>query len=220
MRRALLKSLLALTAATFSSRAWAQADSSASASASSASSSSASAPAGPKPATVKVAIKTAKGTIVLELEKERAPVTTRNFLAYVDKRLFDNTTFYRAMPAGDDTGLIQGGNDTGALPPIAHEPTSKTGLSHTDGVVSMARLKPGSARGGFFICVGDLTAFDAGKDGTPDKLGFAAFGHVVEGMDVVKAIFHSPVSNSKGAGAMKGQMLSPPIKILTARRVS
>lgn len=218
MRRAFLKMALALTTVAFSGKAWAQADTSASASASSSASSSA--PAGPKPATVKVAIKTAKGTIVLELEKERAPITTKNFLAYVDKRLFDNTTFYRAMPAGTDEGLIQGGNDTGALPPIAHEPTSKTGLSHTDGTVSMARLKPGSARGGFFICIGDLTAFDAGKDGTPDKLGFAAFGHVVEGMDVVKAIFHSPVSTSKGAGAMKGQMLSPPVKILTARRVN
>lgn len=214
MRRALLKSLLALAGAAISGQAWAQSES-ASASASSA----ASLPAAPKPATVKVAIKTAKGTIVLELEKERAPITTRNFLAYVDKRLFDNTTFYRAMPAPDDSGLIQGGNDTGALPPIAHEPTSKTGLSHTDGTVSMARLKPGSARGGFFICIGDLTAFDAGKDGTPDKLGFAAFGRVVEGMDVVKAIFHSPVS-TKGAGAMKGQMLSPPVKIISARRVS
>lgn len=217
MRRAFLKSLLALTGAVFAGRAWAQSES-ASASASSSSSSSA-APAKTY-ATVKVALKTSLGTIVVALEKERAPITTKNFLAYVDKKLFDNTTFYRAMPSGTDEGLIQGGNDTGALPPIAHEPTSKTGLSHTDGTISMARLKPGSARGGFFICLGDMTAFDAGKNGTPDLLGFAAFGHVVEGMDVVKAIFHAPVSATRGAGAMKGQMLAPPIKIISAKRVN
>ncbi|HVZ30117.1 MAG TPA: peptidylprolyl isomerase [Asticcacaulis sp.] len=218
MRRAFLKSALAFVAALTANRAWSQ-SASVSADATSAASSSSAAPVR-KPATVKVALKTGLGAIVLELEKERAPITTKNFLAYVDKKLFDNTTFYRAMPAGNDEGLIQGGNDTGALPPIPHEPTGKTGLSHTDGAVSMARLKPGSARGGFFICIGDLTAFDEGKDGTPDKLGFAAFGHVVEGMDVVKAIFHSPVSQTKGAGAMKGQMLSPPIKIISARRIS
>jgi peptidyl-prolyl cis-trans isomerase A (cyclophilin A) len=221
MRRVFLKSLLGLVAAMTTGRAWAQsASASADATSSSAASDSSSAAPARQYATVKVALKTSLGTIVVALEKERAPITTKNFLAYVDKHLFDNTTFYRAMPSGSDEGLIQGGNDTGALPPIPHEPTSKTGLTHTDGTISMARLKPGSARGGFFICLGDMTAFDAGKNGTPDLLGFAAFGHVVEGMDVVKAIFHSPVSATKGAGAMKGQMLSPPIKIISAKRVS
>jgi len=179
--------------------------------------------AAPKPATVRVALQTSEGPIVLELEKERAPVTTANFLRYIDQKRLDGTVFYRAMkltPAGD-YGLIQGGtqgNPKRALPGIVHEPTTKTGLGHVDGTISMARGAPGSATGDFFITVGALTSLDANPAQPGDNLGFAAFGHVVEGMDVVRRIMSAPTSPTAGEGAMKGQMLAAPVRILTARR--
>jgi len=180
------------------------------------------APAPAPPATVRVALTTSEGPILLELEKERAPATTANFLRYVDGKRFDGATFYRAMKLAPELGLIQGGlrNDPKKLfPPVVHEPTTSTGLSNTDGVISMARDKPGSATADFFISIGDLSSLDA-KPGQPgDNLGFAAFGHVVEGMDVVRRIAAAPTSPTEGEGAMKGQMLAPAIRILTARRV-
>ncbi len=185
----------------------------------SSSSSSSSSSTAPVPKTLPVSLKTAKGEIVLMLEIERAPITTKNFLKYVDQGRLDGANFYRAMQVTPDLGIVQGGDNSRALPGCRHEPTSVTGLSHTDGVVSLARGKPGTAQGDFFICIGDMSDFDAGKDGTDDKLGFAAFGHVGAGMDVVHAIFNAPVSKTRGAGAMKGQMLSPPIRIISARRV-
>ena len=179
-------------------------------------------PPTPRPATVKVVVTTAQGGIVLELEKERAPVTTANFLRYVDQKRLDGIVFYRALKSAPDGsyGLIQGGiqNDPKRiLPPIAHEPTSKTGLSHVDGAISMARAAPGSARAEFFIIVGGLTALDAQPAGTGDTAGYAVFGRVVEGMETVKAILMSPVS-AGGTGAMKGQMIAAPVKVLTVRR--
>ncbi len=172
-----------------------------------------------KPATIKVAIKTSKGAIVLELESERAPVATRNFLRYVDQKKLDNAEFYRSMPFGDDAGIIQGGGDySRSMPGVKAETTAQSGLSHTDGVVSAVR-GPYGAQGDFFICIGDMSVFDAGKDGTPDKLGFPAFGHVVEGMDVARLIFQSPKSKTAGVGPLKGQMLSPPVRILSIRRL-
>lgn len=170
------------------------------------------------PATVDVALRTTLGDIVLVLESGRAPATTKNFLKYVDQKRLDGASFYRAMKVKDDTGIIQGGDNSRALPGCRHEATSQTGLSHTDGVISLARGRPGTAQGDFFICLGDMTAFDAGQDGTADGLGFAAFGHVAEGMEVVRAIFAAPVSKTRGIGVMKGQMLSPPVKIVSARR--
>ena len=175
----------------------------------------------PKPATVRVALTTSAGMIVLELEKERAPVTTANFLHYVDTRRFDGIVFYRALKVASGLGLIQGGpsHDPKRLfPPIVHEPTTQTHLSNTDGTIAMARDKPGTAAADFFIAVGDLSSLDA-KPGQPgDNLGFAAFGHVVEGMDVVRRIQEGPISPTAG-GELKGQMLEPPIRIITARRV-
>jgi peptidyl-prolyl cis-trans isomerase A (cyclophilin A) len=103
--------------------------------------------------------------------------------------------------------------------PIAHESTAKTGLTHKDGTVSMARRGPGTATADFFIVVGDQPGFDADPTGQGDKDGFAAFGQVVDGMDVVHAIFEQKVSATAGVGAMKGEMLSPPVPILTVRRV-
>ncbi|HET9510477.1 MAG TPA: peptidylprolyl isomerase [Sphingomonas sp.] len=172
----------------------------------------------PAPATVKVVMTTTAGPITLALEKDRAPVTTANFLRYVDARRLDGITFYRSMKLPWNAGLIQAGQRDMAkrYPGIAHEPTSKTGLTHTDGAISMARLAPGTATADFSIVVGDMTGLDA----KPDDPGFAVFGRVVEGMDVVKTIWNSPRSPTKGEGVMKGEMLEPPVKVLTVRRVA
>lgn len=175
----------------------------------------------PAPLTVKVVLKTSQGDIVLALEKERAPITTANFLRYVDQKRFDGATFYRAMTIGDqgDLGLIQGGlrgNPKRVLKPIAHEPTSLTGLSHLNGAISMARGDPGTATADFFIMIGDVTSLDA--NATTGDPGYAVFGHVVDGMDVVHAILQLPRSPDAGVGVMKGQMLAESVKILTARR--
>jgi peptidyl-prolyl cis-trans isomerase A (cyclophilin A) len=182
-------------------------------------------PAAPAPVheTVKVRLVTALGDIVLELEKERAPITTANFLKYVDQKRFDGIGFYRALtfPGRPDLGLIQGGLKSDVkkmLPPIAHEPTTRTGLTHKDGAISMARVAPGSAQADFFIILGDLSTLDANPKAAGDNAGFAAFGRVVEGMDVVKKILASPVSATEGVGAMKGQMIEKPVLIRTARR--
>lgn len=174
------------------------------------------------PATVKVAIETSLGTITVAIETERAPITAANFLRYVDQKRYDGTSFYRADPVQKDFGLIQAGtrNDPKrTLKPIPHEPTTKTGLSNTDGALSMARNAPGTATSDFFIIVGDMSGLDA-KPGAPgDNQGFAVFGHVVDGMDVVHKILLSPTDPNAGEGVMKGQMLSPKITILKAHRV-
>lgn len=169
------------------------------------------------PAEVPVAIETSAGRIVVALDKAHAPITTANFLHYVDTHRYDGETFYRAMPNGSG-GLIQGGIRSNALklfPPIKHEPTTETGLHNVAGAISMASAGPGTARADFFILASDIPALDA----TASDPGFAVFGHVVEGMDVVKAILASPVSPTKGDGAMKGQMLDPPVKIIKVERV-
>ena len=168
---------------------------------------------------VKVAIDTDKGRIVLALDAAHAPLTTANFLKYVDSHKLDGEGFYRAMPYADGGGLIQGGITSDArklLPPVAHEPTSKTGVHNVAGAIAMARLDPGSARSDFFIETVDIPAFDE----SASDPGFAAFGHVVEGMDVVKAIFAAPRSATKGEGVMKGQMLEPQVRIVKASRVT
>ena len=165
----------------------------------------------PKADLVPVAIETSLGRIVVALDRGRAPLTTANFLSYVDSGKLDGESFYRAMRYGDG-GLIQGGitsdgRKIGA--PVAHEPASQTGITHKAGTISMANFGPGTARSDFFILTTDIPAFDA---------NFAAFGHVVEGMEVVKAILASPVSSTKGEGPMKGQMLEPVVKIVEAER--
>ena len=175
----------------------------------------------PNPATVRVSLETSLGPIVLELEKERAPVTTANFLRYVDEKRFDGIAFYRATNIGEGYGLIQGGAKGDAarvLPPIAHEPTSETGLSHVDGAISMARYAPGTADADFFITIGDLESMDADPAQPGDNQGFAVFGRVVEGMDVVRRILAAPTSPTEGEGVMKGQMLASPVVIISAAR--
>ena len=181
-------------------------------------------PAAPQYRTVRVKLDTAEGPIVFELEAERAPITTANFLKYVDQKRLDGTSFYRAynIPGHPGLGLIQGGAKSDPkrmLPAIQHEPTTKTGLSHKEGAISMARGAPGSAQADFFIILGDLSSLDANPAAQGDNQGFAVFGHVAEGMDVVRKILAAPVSATEGVGAMKGQMIEKPIAISTARRL-
>jgi len=173
-----------------------------------------------------VVLHTEAGDIVIALETERAPITAGNFLRYVDEKRLDGTVFYRAMRLdwGDQpNGLIQGGTQYDPkriLPPIAHESTLETGVKHTVGAISMARLEPGSATGDFSITVSPQPGLDANPNSEEEdfRLGYAAFGHVVEGMEVVRAIFDAPVDPDKGEGWMKGQMLAQPVKIVSARR--
>jgi len=180
------------------------------------------APAAPQYALVKVSLQTSEGTIVLALEKQRAPITTANFLRYVDQKKLDGVTFYRTVKVTPTIGFIQGGTSNDpkrTLPPIKHEPSSSTGIHNVDGTIAMARSAPGTASGDFFILVGDEPTMDADPKATGDNQGFAAFGHVVEGMDVVRRIMDAATSPTKGVGVMKGSMIAAPIRILTARRV-
>jgi len=178
-------------------------------------------PAAPPP---RVAIVTGQGVITLELAADKAPITSANFLRYVDAKRLDGAGFYRALKLLADpiTGLIQGGvkNDPAkAFPAIKHESTLQTGLSNRDGAVSMARYDPGTATSEFFICLGDLSGLDAKGDGTGENAGFAVFGHVVDGLDVAKKILLSPISPTAGeSDNMKGQMLDPEVTIISARR--
>jgi len=172
----------------------------------------------------RVVITTALGAITVELAADKAPITTANFLKYVDRKLYDGATFYRASKppgqAANDYGTIQGGlqNDPKkVLPPIAHESTLKTGLRHTDGTISMGRHAPGSAQADWVICIGDMTYLDADpKD--PKNPGFAAFGHVTDGMPLAQTILGMPTDPNAGVGAMKGEMLVKPVRIISIRR--
>jgi peptidyl-prolyl cis-trans isomerase A (cyclophilin A) len=177
------------------------------------------------PATVKVDMVTSAGSIVIALETRKAPITSANFLRYVDRKYFDGITFYRAARAkgAPKIGFIQGGINGDAtrwMPPIPHEPTTKTGLHHGDGTISMARTEPGTAAGEFILIVGDASYMDAHPKAKGDNAGFAAFGHVVKGMDVVKKILASPTWPKAGEGAFKGQMIKQPVKIISVRRVA
>jgi len=174
---------------------------------------------------VPVAIDTSLGRIVVALDREHAPITTANFLHYVDTHRYDGQNFYRAMHMDDgkggDGGLIQGGITTDArklYPPIAHEPTTQTGLHNVAGAISMANGGAGTARSDFFILLSDMPGLDANGPGG-DATGFAAFGRVTEGMDVVKKIWAAPVSATKGEGAMRGQMLEPKVQIIKVSRL-
>lgn len=174
---------------------------------------------------VNVRLDTDEGAITLALDARRAPVTTANFLRYVDEKRLDGTFFYRAAPTPGTRGrgLIQGGVHRvyrRMLPGIEHEPTSRTGLRHVDGAVSMARLAPGTATGDFFITVGAMPSMDAPAGGKGSDVGYAAFGRVTGGMDVVRDILAAPTIADAGRGAMRGQMLARPVKIVSAKRVS
>ena len=169
---------------------------------------------------VRVVVETDLGTIELEIDAARAPVTAENFLFYVDAGHYDGGQFHRTVTPGnqpDDEVKIEviqasvaAAKESEARAPIALERTRSTGLSHRDGTVSMARSGPDTATSSFFICIGDQPELDFGGKRNPDGQGFAAFGRVVNGMDVVKKIQASPHEQ---------QRLAPPIRIRSIRRV-
>lgn len=172
------------------------------------------------PGSEKIVIRTELGEIHVRIDLVRAPVTSANFLRYIDAGLFDSTCFYRVVRPDNQPkdsvfiGVIQGGRyedeETGGFPPIPHETTEATGIRHRDGVISMARWTPGTATSEFFICVGDQKDLDYGGRRNPDGQGFAAFGKVTKGMEVVRKI-HSIQA--------PGQYLEKPVLILEIARV-
>jgi peptidyl-prolyl cis-trans isomerase A (cyclophilin A) len=176
--------------------------------------------AAPKP---RVAIQTDHGTIVVELENGKAPITAANFLRYVDARKYDGGTFYRASRTKGvkGAGSIQGGppDRVRRFAPIAHESTRTTGIKHRAGTISMARNAPGTATCDFFICASPQPYLDAHAGAAGDNQGFAAFGGVVQGLDVVKTILALKADGPALYPAMKGQMLNPPVKIIGMKRV-
>ena len=185
--------------------------------------------------TAVIRIVTDLGAIVVALYGDAAPITVDNFLNYVDAGHYQGATFYRATHKGvDGSGIavIQGGRfgeamayggyevAEGALPPIRHETTTETRLSHVDGAISMARMDPGSASSEFFICIGDNLNLDFGGSRNPDGQGFAVFGQVIEGMDVVHAIQVRPTDAKLGDEFVKGEVLAPPVRILRIERLA
>jgi len=174
-------------------------------------------PAASQPANPLVLIKTDLGTIEVEVDPAKAPSTAVNFLRYVDAGLYDGSSFFRVVTMQNQPDspvkieVVQGGDvpEEKCFPPIAHETTAQTGLLHVDGAISMARAKPGTATSSFFFCVGDQPELDLGGHRNPDGQGFAAFGRVVAGMDVVRKIHQIPC---------EGQYLAEPVKIISITR--
>lgn len=168
----------------------------------------------------KIIFYTEKGEIEVELYTKEAPLTANNFLTYVEENRLVGSTFYRTVRMNNQPDnnikieVIQGGlyedEHPNALAPIDHETTDVTGILHKDGVISMARMGPGTATCEIFICVGDQPSLDYGGGRNNDGQGFAAFGKVVKGMDIVHAIHHSPAD---------GQWLAPRIKIVDVKLV-
>ncbi|MBM3130548.1 MAG: peptidylprolyl isomerase [Chloroflexi bacterium] len=167
-----------------------------------------------------VVIQTEIGDLVVALDAARAPITVANFLRYVDAGRYRDAMFYRVVRMDNQPNdavkieVIQGGLGMGEhpnkLPPIPQETTRITGIRHSDGVISMARLAPDSAHSEFFICIGDQPELDFGGARNPDGQGFAAFGRVVSGMDVARTIQQLPAD---------GQMLKQKISILGVSRI-
>jgi peptidyl-prolyl cis-trans isomerase A (cyclophilin A) len=177
--------------------------------------------------TVRVRVQTELGDIVLEIDPKRAPGTTANFLRYVDAKHYDGGTFHRTVKMDNQPEstvkieVIQAGVNADrakdGFAPIPLERTSVTGLKHVDGAVSMARGGPDSATSGWFICINDQPSLDFGGARNPDGQGFAAFGRVVSGMDVVRKIQQAPSSADRKTNA-EAQKLTPPIKIARVAR--
>ena len=173
-------------------------------------------PAAETPSAARVRLETTVGVIEFELDLARAPATSANFLRYIEARKYDSGAFHRTVTPGNQPmnsvkiEVGQGGPRGQDCPPIALERTSKTGILHKDGVLSMARAGADTATGDFFICIGDQPELDFGGKRNPDGQGFAAFGRVTAGMDVVRKIQRS---------AADGQKLTPPIAIMRARRL-
>ena len=169
---------------------------------------------------VHVRFDTALGAFEVEVDASRAPVTTANFLTYVDGGFYDGGRVHRSARLETQAirpvkiEVIQAGINPARtrdeLPPIPLERTSMTGILHKDGVISMARSGPDSATSDFFICIGDQPSLDFGGARNPDGQGFAAFGRVVSGMDVVRAIHRAPAD---------GENLTPAVTMTRASRV-
>ena len=166
----------------------------------------------------KVALETTFGPLIVEIDERAAPVTAANFLRYIDARAYDGGLFHRTVhpdnqPSNDiRIGVIQGAarKDAAQFPAIPLEPTSKTGLPHLNGTISMARSTPDSATHQFFLCIGDQPELDFGGRRNPDGQGFAAFGRLLQGWLVLQQIQLAPAV---------GQSLQPPVQILRARRL-
>jgi peptidyl-prolyl cis-trans isomerase A (cyclophilin A) len=174
---------------------------------------------------IRVLMETDYGDIVIEVYPDKAPVTAGNFLRYVDGGHYDGATFYRTVTYENDNGnpkieVIQGGiGDTETpFPPIDHETTERTGIRHTNGVVSMGRGDVGTAASEFFICIGDQPGLDYGQSRNPDMQGFAAFGRVVSGMEAVHRIHELPSGAPADNAYVEGQMIEAPAVIRTMRR--
>jgi peptidyl-prolyl cis-trans isomerase A (cyclophilin A) len=169
----------------------------------------------------RVLIQTELGDMLLELYIQQAPVTVQNFLHYIQEERFAQATFHRVVRMNNQPNdehkieVVQGGlkddHHPLNLPPIPHETTKQTGILHTDGIISMARDEPSTVTSDFFICIGDQPELDFGGGRNPDGQGFAAFGKVIHGMDVVHKIHQSPTT---------GQNLEPNIPILGMRIVN
>lgn len=172
-----------------------------------------------KSSTIQVEIETTAGTIVVEVDSLVAPITVTNFLRYVDGGFYEEGSFFRSVRMDNQPAdsirieVIQGGANTARkdefFEPIVLERTSETGLSHLDGTISMARGLPDSANHSIFICIGDQPSLDYGGMRNPDGQGFAAFGKVISGMDVVRAI---------QAQEVELQTLVAPVQIIRAQR--
>lgn len=182
---------------------------------------------------VDILMVTDKGPIRLELYADKAPVTTENFLKYVDAGHYDGTSFYRVVrqdnQAQNDIKIevIQGGlgMDEGAklFPAILHETTEQTGVRHVAGAISLGRFEPGTAGSEFFITVTDQPELDYGGKRYPDGQGFAVFGKVTKGLSIVREIQRLPTDMPAGGEALEytsGQMLLEPVKIISLRRLS
>ena len=174
---------------------------------------------------INVTLQTTVGAIHIELYSEKAPISVANFLRYADDGYFNNTSFYRAVRYENDNGspkieVIQGGIGDGerAYPMIRHESTNITGLKHLDGTLSMSRGAVDTATSDFFICIGDQSGLDYGASRNSDGLGFAAFGRVTSGMDIVRKIHQMPSDKLTDNSYVKGQLINNPIIIKTIQR--
>jgi len=174
---------------------------------------------------VRITMTTSQGDIEVDLFVSKAPITAGNFLKLVEGEYLDGGSFYRVVTYDNDNGrpkieVIQGGRGDEESPfaPIDHETTKLTGILHKDGVISMARGDVGTASSEFFICVGDQPGLDYGEIRNPDGQGFAAFGQVVSGMDVVTRIIQLPVDGASDSDYTSGQILSDPVVIISVRR--
>jgi peptidyl-prolyl cis-trans isomerase A (cyclophilin A) len=174
--------------------------------------------------TESVAILTSLGSISVAVDVHRAPVSAGSFLEYVDRQLFDDAQFYRSVHPDNDANpvkisVLQGGiiDSAKGLAPIPHESTRQTGLRHLDGTISIARREPGTgSAGAFFVCIGDQPELDFGGRRNPDGLGFAAFGRVYDGMNVVRSIWMQQTAGTDGS--IGAQKIASPVRIATVIR--